>query len=76
MLRATTERAWPTNGLAYYGQLTGNLDLVSKPIAPRLPTVIVGMAGQLMINARIYDPIARCRSYQLAAESIEDLLTS
>lgn len=25
---------------------------------------------ELMIDARIYDPVARCRSYQLAAESI------
>lgn len=30
---------------------------------------------ELMIDARIYDPVARCRSYQLAAESISDLLT-
>lgn len=30
---------------------------------------------ELMIDARIYDPTARCRSYQLAAESIGDLLT-
>ncbi|WP_454666172.1 LLM class flavin-dependent oxidoreductase [Acinetobacter calcoaceticus] len=27
-------------------------------------------ADELMIDARIYDPVARCRSYQLAAESI------
>lgn len=31
-------------------------------------------ANELMIDARIYTPTARCRSYQLAAESIEDLL--
>lgn len=31
-------------------------------------------ADELMIDARIYDPVARCRSYQLAAESIDDLL--
>ncbi|PTQ66742.1 LLM class flavin-dependent oxidoreductase [Pseudomonas sp. GV071] len=30
---------------------------------------------ELMIDARIYDSAARCRSYQLAAESIGDLLT-
>ncbi len=30
---------------------------------------------ELMIDARIHDPDARCHSYQLAAESIEDLLT-
>jgi hypothetical protein len=29
---------------------------------------------ELMIDARIHDPVARCRSYQLAAESIADLL--
>ncbi|MBU3167790.1 LLM class flavin-dependent oxidoreductase [Acinetobacter baumannii] len=27
-------------------------------------------ADELMIDARIYDPVARCRSYQLAAESL------
>jgi luciferase family oxidoreductase group 1 len=32
-------------------------------------------ADELMIDARIYDPLARCRSYQLAAESIQDLLS-
>jgi alkanesulfonate monooxygenase SsuD/methylene tetrahydromethanopterin reductase-like flavin-dependent oxidoreductase (luciferase family) len=31
-------------------------------------------ADEVMIDARIYDPQARCRSYQLAAESIADLL--
>lgn len=31
-------------------------------------------ADELMIDARIYDPRARRRSYQLAAESIADLL--
>ena len=30
--------------------------------------------NELMIDARIYAPSARCHSYQLAAESIEDLL--
>lgn len=29
---------------------------------------------ELMIDARIHDPLARCRSYQLAAQSIADLL--
>lgn len=28
-------------------------------------------ADELMIDARIYDPIARCRSYQLIAESLD-----
>lgn len=31
-------------------------------------------ANEVMIDARIYDPVARCRSYQLAAESIADIL--
>ncbi|MCK1784228.1 LLM class flavin-dependent oxidoreductase [Pseudomonas sp. TNT11] len=31
-------------------------------------------ADEVIIDARIYDPQARCRSYQLAAESIADLL--
>lgn len=40
VVRAATERAWPVHGSAYYGELTGNLDLVPKPAAPRLPTVL------------------------------------
>ncbi|WP_439878624.1 LLM class flavin-dependent oxidoreductase [Pseudomonas prosekii] len=31
-------------------------------------------ADEVIIDARIYDPAARCRSYQIAAESIADLL--
>ena len=31
-------------------------------------------ADEIIIDARIYDPEARSRSYQLAAESIADLL--
>lgn len=32
-------------------------------------------ADEVIIDARIYDPIARCRSYQIAAESISDMLS-
>lgn len=32
-------------------------------------------ADEVIIDARIYDPAARCRSYALAAESIADILT-
>jgi luciferase family oxidoreductase group 1 len=32
-------------------------------------------ADEVIIDARIHDPAARCRSYQIAAESIADLLT-
>ncbi|EJM61869.1 luciferase family oxidoreductase, group 1 [Pseudomonas sp. GM50] len=31
-------------------------------------------ADEIIIDARIYDPVARCRSYQIAAESIADML--
>jgi alkanesulfonate monooxygenase SsuD/methylene tetrahydromethanopterin reductase-like flavin-dependent oxidoreductase (luciferase family) len=31
-------------------------------------------ADEIIIDARIYDPEARCQSYQIAAESIEDML--
>jgi len=48
IVRAATERAWPVHGSTYYGELSGNLDLVPKPVAPRLPTIVVGMAGQTM----------------------------
>lgn len=46
VLRAATEQDWPSFSSLFYGQLTGNLDLVPKPLAPRLPTLVVGMAGQ------------------------------
>lgn len=48
VIRAATEHAWPRHESRFYGQLTGNLDLVPKPAAPRLPTIVVGMAGQKM----------------------------
>jgi luciferase family oxidoreductase group 1 len=31
-------------------------------------------ADEVIIDARIHDPVARCRSYQIAAESIADIL--
>lgn len=48
IVRAATEQSWPMHTSLFYGQLTGSLDLVPKPAAPRLPTVVVGMAGQTM----------------------------
>ncbi|ABL68344.1 luciferase family protein [Paracoccus denitrificans PD1222] len=46
MIRATTEQAWPVHASHFYGMLDGGLDLVPKPAAPRLPTIIIGHAGQ------------------------------
>ena len=36
--------------------------------------IATSQADEVIIDARIHDPDARCRSYQLAAESIADLL--
>jgi luciferase-type oxidoreductase len=46
IVRAATEQDWPVHASRFYGQLSGNLDLVPKPAAARLPTVVIGHAGQ------------------------------
>lgn len=48
MLRAATEQTWPMHVSRFYGQLDGSLDLLPKPRAARLPTLVIGMAGQSM----------------------------
>lgn len=48
VIRAATEQAWPIHASLFYGQLTGELDLVPKPVAARIPTVVIGLAGQSM----------------------------
>jgi luciferase-type oxidoreductase len=42
----TLGTAWPTLSTTYYGQLTGQIDLVPKPAARRLPQLTIGFAGQ------------------------------
>ncbi|MFC3058443.1 TIGR03571 family LLM class oxidoreductase [Paenirhodobacter populi] len=48
MIRAATEQEWPVHASHFYGTLNGGLDLVPKPAAPRLPTIIIGHAGQTL----------------------------
>ncbi|PYC25196.1 LLM class flavin-dependent oxidoreductase [Pseudomonas jessenii] len=46
IIRAATEIHWPVHASKFYGQLNGDIDLIPKPVGPRLPTIIVGQAGQ------------------------------
>jgi len=46
MIRAATERHWATHGSEFYGQLSGKIDLVPKPVGGHLPTLVIGYAGQ------------------------------
>lgn len=46
MLRSVTEDTFPQQHSTHYGVLDGALDLVPKPVGPRLPMVAIGRAGQ------------------------------
>ncbi|WP_229743640.1 LLM class oxidoreductase [Aliidongia dinghuensis] len=46
LIRTTTEQSWPIHTSQFFGRLDGNLDLVPKPVGPRLPTLAIGRAGQ------------------------------
>lgn len=46
MIRASTETHWAVHQSRFYGRLNGEIDLVPKPVGTRLPTIIVGQAGQ------------------------------
>ncbi|CRM79935.1 Alkanal monooxygenase alpha chain [Pseudomonas sp. 37 R 15] len=46
IIRAATETHWPVHASKFYGQLNGDIDLIPKPVSPRMPTIIVGQAGQ------------------------------
>jgi luciferase-type oxidoreductase len=46
MIRAATEQAFPQHQSRFYGTLDGSLDMLPKPVAPRLPIVAIGRAGQ------------------------------
>lgn len=48
LLRAVTERSWPVHDSRFYGRLSGGLDLVPKPATTRLPTIVIGHAGQTL----------------------------
>jgi luciferase-type oxidoreductase len=46
IVRAVTEAHFPVCKSTHYGQLDGSIDLVPRPVGPRLPTVVVGRARQ------------------------------
>lgn len=46
IVRAATEQTWPVHTSRFYGQLNGTLELVPKPARTRLPTIVIGHAGQ------------------------------
>lgn len=46
LVRAATEQTWPVHASRFYGQLNGALELVPKPVRARLPTIVIGHAGQ------------------------------
>ncbi|EJM61866.1 luciferase-type oxidoreductase, BA3436 family [Pseudomonas sp. GM50] len=46
LIRAATEQHWAKHTSKFYGQLDGSIDLVPKPAAHRLPTIVIGQSGQ------------------------------
>ena len=46
LLKTLTQEHFPRAETNYYGKLEGNLDLIPKPYAKRLPLVVVGRARQ------------------------------
>lgn len=48
LIRAATETSWPQHSSRFYGQLDGKLELLPKPAASRLPTLVIGHAGQTL----------------------------
>lgn len=48
VIRAATETRFPTLDSEFYGRLDGSLDLVPKPVGPRLPILAIGRAGQTL----------------------------
>ncbi|PSJ44701.1 LLM class flavin-dependent oxidoreductase [Zobellella endophytica] len=48
IMRAATEQTWPVHDSRFYGRLGGNLELLPKPAATRLPSIVIGHAGQTL----------------------------
>lgn len=46
MVRTASEQRFPTAAFARYGEFHGNLDVVPKPFASRLPGLVVGRSRQ------------------------------
>jgi luciferase-type oxidoreductase len=46
LIRVVTENEYPNYRSEFYGHLDGNIDLMPKPVAPRLPMIAIGRARQ------------------------------
>ncbi|WP_176500799.1 LLM class oxidoreductase [Sphingomonas sp. HMP9] len=46
VIRAATEQSFPQHLSRFYGALDGGLDMLPKPVAPSLPIIAIGRAGQ------------------------------
>jgi non-heme chloroperoxidase len=57
---------WSANGALYFHLM--------HILSQHYHVYVLDVRNQVIIDARIHDPVARCRSYQLAAQSIADLL--
>jgi luciferase-type oxidoreductase len=48
IIKASTEQAFATHRSTQHGELDGSLDLIPKPVGPRLPILAIGRAGQTL----------------------------
>lgn len=46
IIRTVTEKDWPIYDSTFYGKLNGKIDLIPKPVNSRIPTIVIGHAGQ------------------------------
>lgn len=46
LIRAATEQSFARHWSHHYGTLDGTIDMVPKPVGPRLPILAIGRAGQ------------------------------
>jgi len=46
LVRTVIEDRFPTQKTQFYGELSGNLDLIPKAVAGHIPMIVVGRAGQ------------------------------
>jgi luciferase-type oxidoreductase len=46
LIRAATEQSFARHWSRHYGTLDGTIDMVPKPVGPRLPVLAIGRAGQ------------------------------
>jgi luciferase-type oxidoreductase len=48
VIRAATEQSFPHHASDHYGTLDGTIDMIPKPVGPRLPMLAIGRAGQTL----------------------------